>query len=89
MFYCYILYSQKLDKYYIGSTGDLFGRLRRHNFAHKGFTATGNPWELKYSESFGTKSEALKRETELKRWKNRNKIEELIKKAPNQTQGSH
>ena len=27
MFYCYILYSEKLDKYYIGSTSNLQRRL--------------------------------------------------------------
>ena len=88
MYYCYILYSRKLDKYYIGSTGDLSGRLRRHNSAHKGFTSIGKPWELKYSETFVVKSKALKREMEIKSWKNRNKIEELIEKTPNQIQFS-
>ncbi len=52
MFYCYILYSERLDKYYIGSTNDLNGRLQRHNTSNHGFTSTGKPWELKYSESF-------------------------------------
>ncbi|WP_372950757.1 GIY-YIG nuclease family protein [Mariniphaga sp.] len=48
MYYCYILYSQKLDKFYIGSTGDLSGRLSRHNSAHKGFTATGRPAQFNF-----------------------------------------
>jgi putative endonuclease len=83
MYYCYVLYSQKLDKYYIGSTGDLSGRLRRHNSAHKGFTAAGRPWKLVYSESFSEKALALKREMELKSWKNRKKLEELIESDQN------
>jgi putative endonuclease len=78
MYYCYILYSEKLDKYYIGSTGDLEGRLQRHNTSNHGFTSTGKPWLMKYSESFETKSEALKRELQIKRRKSRNAIEELI-----------
>ena len=78
MYYCYILYSTKLDKYYIGSTGDLEGRLLRHNTSNQGFTSTGKPWEIKYFESFETKSEAQKREVQLKKWKNRKVLEELM-----------
>ena len=78
MHYCYILYSEKLDKYYIGSTKDVEGRISRHNSSKHGFTSTGKPWILKYHESFPVKSEALKRELQLKSWKNRTAIEELI-----------
>jgi len=78
MYYCYILYSTKLDKYYIGSTGDLEGRLQRHNTSNQGFTSTGKPWLMKYSESFETKAEAMKRELQLKSWKNRAAIENMI-----------
>ena len=78
MCYCYILYSEKLDKYYIGSTDNLEGRLQRHNTSNHGFTSTGKPWEIKYFESFEDKSLALKREVQLKNWKNRKALEELI-----------
>ena len=78
MFYCYILYSERLDKYYIGSTNNLFGRLQRHNTSNHGFTSTGKPWELKYSESFETKQEAIQREMQLKKLKSRKVLEELI-----------
>ena len=80
MFHCYILYSEKLDKDYIGSTGEVGGSLQRHKTSNRGFTSTGNPWELKYSESFETKTEALQREIQLKKWKNRKLLEELISK---------
>ena len=79
MYYCYILYSEKLDKYYIGSTGDLEGRLQRHNTSNHGFTSTGKPWKIKYFEEFETKTEALKRETQLKSFKNRSLLESLTK----------
>jgi putative endonuclease len=78
MYYCYILYSAKLDKYYIGSTGDLEGRLQRHNTSNHGFTSTGKPWEIKYFETFESKTEAMKRELLLKSWKNRKSLEDLI-----------
>jgi putative endonuclease len=81
MHYCYILYSVKLDKYYIGSTSDLEGRQQRHNTSNKGFTSTGKPWELKYYETFESKQEALSRELQLKSWKDRDLLQRLISSA--------
>jgi len=83
MYYCYILYSSKLDRYYVGCTKDLAGRLQRHNTSGKGFTSTGKPWELKYAESFSSKTEALKKEQQLKSWKSRIKLKELIRSNQN------
>ena len=80
MHYVYIIYSQKVDKYYIGSTSDIPGRIRRHNQSNKGFTSIGKPWSLVYQEEFETKTEAIQRESELKKWKNRTRIESLISK---------
>ena len=80
MYFVYILYSNKIDKYYIGSTDNIPGRLRRHNQGNKSFTSTGKPWMLVYKEVFNTKTEALKRESQLKKWKNRERIESLISK---------
>jgi putative endonuclease len=79
MYSCYILYSEKLDKYYIGSTLNVQERLRRHNSSNRGFTSAGKPWELKYAEEFENKSLALKRERQLKSWKSKAAIEQLIK----------
>jgi len=81
MYAVYILYSSKLDKYYIGSSADIADRLRRHNSHSKGFTSTGRPWILVYSEEFGEKQEAEAREKQLKRWKNRERLNALIKKV--------
>ena len=78
----YILYSREADKYYIGCTeGTMTERLRRHLSTHRGFTSRAKDWALVYSEIFDTKTEALKIETELKGWKSRNRIKELIEKA--------
>jgi len=78
MFYCYILYSQKLDKFYIGSTGDIEGRIQGHNSSNRGFTSSGRPWELKYYEAFEEKSDVMKRGAQLKRWTSRRVILALI-----------
>ncbi|TMU57651.1 GIY-YIG nuclease family protein [Flagellimonas algicola] len=77
-YWVYILYSGHLDKYYVGSTQDIEGRLRRHLANHKGFTSNAKDWVLKYQESFGTKTEAVKRELQIKKWKSRVMIERLI-----------
>jgi len=50
-------------------------------FHHGGFTSRAKDWTLVYSEIFATKTEALKKEKELKGWKNRDRIKELIKKT--------
>jgi putative endonuclease len=79
MFHFYILFSPTLNKFYLGSTGDeLTERIRKHNSNHKGFTGGLGDWELKYSESYGTKIEAMSREKQVKAWKSRRLIEKLI-----------
>ena len=78
-FYVYILYSSTLDRYYIGHTGDdLQERLRKHNSNHKGFTGKLGDWIIVYTEIYPTKTTAYQRERELKAWKSRKKIGQLI-----------
>jgi len=81
-FKVYILYSKNIDRYYVGYTGDVLEeRLRRHNCEHKGFTGSAHDWEVVYLEFFKDKSLALQREKEIKKWKSRMLIEELIKSS--------
>jgi putative endonuclease len=77
--YTYILFSAKLNKYYVGACTDLQKRLHEHNIGHSRFTSTGIPWEIKYSESFETLQEAKKRELFIKRMKSRKYIESLLR----------
>jgi putative endonuclease len=74
----YILYSLKLNKYYIGACSDLERRLYEHNIGHSKFTSLGIPWDLKYKEVFETLQLAKKRELEIKKKKSRIYIENLI-----------
>jgi putative endonuclease len=76
--YMYILYSTKLNKYYVGACIDLDRRLYEHNIGHSKFTALGIPWQLKYTEDFSTLQLAKKRELEIKKKKSRIYIENLI-----------
>ncbi len=79
MFYVYILYSKAIDAYYIGSTSMLIEeRLRRHLSSHNGFTGRAKDWEVVYFQSYENKKDAILREQEIKKWKSRVKIIELI-----------
>ncbi|AFN74590.1 hypothetical protein MROS_1353 [Melioribacter roseus P3M-2] len=53
-------------------------RLERHNSGNSRSTKHGIPWEIVYFEVYPMKSEAMKREYEIKRRKSRKYIEELI-----------
>ena len=75
----YILYSQDLDRYYIGSCSvPLQDRLHRHLSNHNGYTARAKDWKIVYSECFPSISLARKREFQVKKWKSRTLIEQLI-----------
>ena len=79
MCYTYILYSETLDKFYIGHTCEnIDERLRKHLSNHKGFTANIKDWKIIYYETFENKSLAYKRELEIKSWKSKTKIKKLI-----------
>ena len=67
--FTYILYSQKLDKYYVGSAIDKEERLVRHNFGTEKFTSTGIPWRIVYFEEFASVADSRKREYEIKKKK--------------------
>ena len=74
----YIIYSVRLDKYYVGACTDLARRLYEHNIGHSKFTSKGVPWELKYKEEFESLQQAKIREAYIKRMKSRKYIESLF-----------
>ena len=78
-YFVYILYSVSLDLYYIGSCANLEERLRKHLSNHKGFTSRAKDWIICHFETFSDKTLALKRERQLKSWKSREKIIQLIR----------
>jgi putative endonuclease len=78
-FIVYILHSSTLDSYYIGHTGDdMNERLRKHLSNHSGFTARAKDWNIVHTESFDTKTDAYAREREIKNWKSKKRIQNLI-----------
>jgi putative endonuclease len=78
---CDILYSSKLDKYYIGSTIDMERRLFEHNRGKEKFTKMGIPWVIVCTEIFVDLKQARTREHSIKKQKSRKYIEALIGSA--------
>jgi len=77
-FIVYILYSNSLDQYYTGHTGNLEDRLFRHNNSGSKSTKKAKDWTLIYTEEFKSRSEAVCRENEIKAKRSRQYIELLI-----------
>src|SRR3954464_11090819 len=73
MAFVYIIYSAKVNKYYVGACTNLERRLYEHNIGHSTFTSTGIPWELRYTEQFASLQEAKKENS-----KSRKKSQESI-----------
>ncbi len=69
------------DSLYAGICADLIDREKKHNEG-KGakYTRSRLPITFIYSETFATKSDALKREAEIKSWSKLQK-EELVRSA--------
>jgi putative endonuclease len=69
-FYVYILQSQSTGRYYCGQTKNLEQRLRLHNDPDYRPDATTRrftgPWTLVWSEEHVTRSDAMKRERQIK-----------------------
>ena len=78
-FFVYILYSNALLKFYIGYTSEPIQlRLEKHLTNHSGFTGKAKDWVIVYFENCTDKPTALRREKEIKSWKSKKKILELI-----------
>jgi len=74
MYYVYLI--QCKDKsIYTGITNDLDRRFKEHKDKIGGhYTSSHKVEKIVYTETFKTKSEALKREIEIKSWKRNKKL---------------
>ncbi len=83
MYKVYAIISESTGKMYIGQTVDLELRLKQHNSeaGHLGQYTKQNkgPWKLVYEEKHQTRTEALKREKQLKSFRGREFIKNVIK----------
>src|ERR1700686_669912 len=71
----YILQSQSTNRYYIGQTQNVEKRLASHNANYSKALKNRGPWRLVYSEGYATRAEAMRRERQIKSWKDHAMIE--------------
>ena len=67
MYYVYILESLLNGDYYKGSSENYLRRLEEHNLGESQYTRSLRPWKLIFVQAFEGKTEALKREKQLKK----------------------
>ena len=70
-YWVYILKSKSSGRYYCGQTDDLDRRFEEHNDPDCHFTLTtkrfSGPWELIWKEAYETRSQAMRRERQIKK----------------------
>ncbi|WP_072881774.1 GIY-YIG nuclease family protein [Salegentibacter echinorum] len=79
MYFVYILKSKLDHSFYIGQTNDLNRRLLYHNDGKSRYTSRKIPWEIVYFEKFNTRKDAIFREKFLKKQRNTEFYNRLIK----------
>lgn len=81
MFQVYALYNSEFEKIYIGYSNNAKKRLASHNHEkNTGYTKRYQPWEIVFTGEFETRSEAMKKEKELKTAKGREFVWQEVKK---------
>ncbi len=77
-YHIYIIYSETLDKYYVGYSQNPWNRLDQHNSNSKDkYTGRSQDWELKAVFEVGLESVAVRLERFIKKQKSRVLIEKL------------
>ena len=76
MFYVYIIFSKKLNRFYTGSTDNLVLRFNQHNsvFYKDAFTSRGIPWDLFLFIECNNSTQAFQIEKHIKNMKSKNYI---------------
>jgi putative endonuclease len=77
MYFVFILYSQKCNRY-IGYSANVKERLLRHNSGYVPASKNCFPYQLMATKAFSTEGEAMKEEKRLKSMKSRIYLEKII-----------
>ena len=77
-FFVYILQSESTGRFYVGQTQNLEERVAYHNANYSRALKNRGPWKLVHTERYATRSEAVRRESYIKRQKDRRFIEQLV-----------
>jgi putative endonuclease len=83
MYYVYALKSLMNGDLYIGYSRDLKTRFRAHNQGKVRSTKINKPWKLVYYEAYKSKSDARKREYQLKISCNKEELKKRLKRSLN------
>ena len=80
MYFVYIIYSEKLNRFYTGTTNSIDKRINEHNSSYypNSYTSKGIPWILKVHFTFEVSSHAYFAERFIKRMKSKKFIEKII-----------
>ncbi len=81
MYYAYTIQSIKTGKYYTGSGKDPLERLKRHNSGYTKSLKHKGPFKLVHQEIYETKTEAYRRERQIKSYKGGEAFKRLVKKV--------
>ena len=74
----YILRSLTTQRFYVGQAQDVKERLAYHNANYSKSLRDRGPWKLVRTEEYATRAEAMRRERQIKSWKDRSMIERLV-----------
>ena len=78
-YHFYVLQSKTTGRFYVGHTENLVRRICEHNNNRTPSIKNRGPWVLFYCEEYGTRSEAARRERDVKRMKSHAYIEALAR----------
>ena len=78
MFFLYILQSTSSGRYYVGQSENVQERLSYHNAGYSKALKNRGPWQLIYTEPYATRAAAVRRERQIKSWKDRSLIASLV-----------
>ena len=80
MFFVYILQSLSSGRFYVGQCDHLIERFREHQRGGSAATRGRGPWQMPYYEIYATRSEAVRRERQIKAKKSAESIGRIIER---------
>ena len=78
MYFVYILFSKKCNRYYVGFSTDVTARVNRHNNGMVPATRNCSPYKLCAYKTFENEADARKEELRIKKQKSRIYTESLF-----------
>ena len=83
MHFVYIIYSARLDRYYIGESQDPEVRVEFHNRGLQRYTKRASDWRMVFKGSYCNRTEAQIVERKIKSSKSRKTIQRWIEGSDN------